>query len=67
MLKSTHVITITFAVNEECVPGMFYDPQDFIKVSEDVIKRTLSPYNPRDFHSSLDTLSKPYPMPSISS
>lgn len=46
MKRLKHEITIVFQVNEEMVPGMFYDPQDFVDSTTADILYRLSAYKP---------------------
>lgn len=46
MKRKRKKVTIVFTVNEEWVPGMFYDPQDFADtVTRDLLYR-LTTYKP---------------------
>lgn len=40
-------VTVTFTVNEELVPGLFYDPIDFGTEAMNAVKKKLSTYDPR--------------------
>lgn len=39
-------VTITFDVDEECVPGVFYNPQDFASIGYDTLESSFKAYKP---------------------
>ena len=45
-MRNRKQITVTFTVDEEWVPGLFYDPQDFADQAFKSIQHSMSAYKP---------------------
>lgn len=46
-MRNRKIVTVTFSVNEEWVPGLFYDSTDFITSAYGSIAESLSAYAPK--------------------
>lgn len=57
MFHNRKQITLVFSVNEEWVPGAFYDPEDFAISASRAIKDILISYKPEIISTKVEDIS----------